>query len=38
VLATRVDRPVALLATAAPALLVALVPPSREDLRRSHNS
>jgi predicted MFS family arabinose efflux permease len=31
VLATRVGRPVALLAAAAPALLVALVPPSRDD-------
>jgi predicted MFS family arabinose efflux permease len=31
VLATTVGRPAALLATAAPALLVALVPPSRED-------
>jgi predicted MFS family arabinose efflux permease len=33
VLATRVGRPVALLAAAAPALLVALVPPSRDDDR-----
>ncbi|MDY7103301.1 MAG: MFS transporter [Actinomycetota bacterium] len=31
VLATRIDRPVALLATAAPALLVALVPPASRD-------
>jgi predicted MFS family arabinose efflux permease len=30
-LATTIDRPSALLATAAPALLVALIPPSRED-------
>jgi predicted MFS family arabinose efflux permease len=33
VLATHVSRPVALLASAAPALLVALVPPSRDDHR-----
>ena len=33
VLATHVDRPTALLAAAAPALLVALVPPSRDDRR-----
>ena len=35
VLATHVDRSVALLATAAPALLVALVPPSRDDRLRT---
>jgi predicted MFS family arabinose efflux permease len=37
VLATHVDRSVALLAAAAPALLVALVPPSRADRRRGHD-
>jgi predicted MFS family arabinose efflux permease len=37
VLATRIDRSVALLASAAPALLVALVPPSREDRLGSHH-
>jgi predicted MFS family arabinose efflux permease len=35
VLATHVDRPAALLASAAPAVLAALVPPSREDRRGS---
>jgi predicted MFS family arabinose efflux permease len=37
VLATRVGRPVALLASAAPALVVALVPPSREDRLDPHD-
>jgi predicted MFS family arabinose efflux permease len=37
VLATRIGRSVALLATAAPALLVALVPPSREDHLEPHD-
>jgi predicted MFS family arabinose efflux permease len=36
VLATHVGRPAALLASAAPALLVAVVPPSREDRLRTH--
>lgn len=38
VLATQFGRPVALLATAAPALLVALVPPSPENRRRLEGS
>ncbi len=37
VLATHVDRSVALLAAAAPALLVALVPPSRDDRLDPHD-
>jgi predicted MFS family arabinose efflux permease len=36
VLATHIGRPVALLTTAAPALLVALVPPSRDDRLEAH--
>jgi predicted MFS family arabinose efflux permease len=36
VLATHVDRPVAVLTAAAPALLVALVPPSRHDRPEPH--
>lgn len=37
VLATHISRPVALLAAAAPALFVALVPPSHEDRLRAHD-
>ncbi len=37
VLATHVDRATALLVSAAPALVVALVPPSREDRDRTHD-
>jgi predicted MFS family arabinose efflux permease len=37
VLATHMDRSVALLTAAAPALLVALVPPSRDDRRGAHD-
>jgi predicted MFS family arabinose efflux permease len=37
VLATHVSRPVALFASAAPALLVALVPPSRDDRRQARD-
>jgi hypothetical protein len=36
-LATHVGRPVALLTSAAPALLVALVPPSRNDRLGAHD-
>lgn len=38
VLATHVGRPVALLTAAVPALLVALVPPSRDDRLEAHGS
>ena len=38
VLATHVDRSAALLVSAAPALLVALVPPSRDDRHRTHDA
>ena len=37
VLATRVGRPVALIAAATPALLVALVPPARDDHLAPHD-